>query len=423
MKHAILYSLLVIAALDTSAQQLSFSQPEEIGPEVNTDDEELAPMLAPDGHTLYFSRAFHSKNTGGKYTGTDIWISRKDSEGNWMPAVNAGKPWNNKRANAVIGISADGKTVYLSNAYNNKSGIAFSTFVNGRWTKPDFVPVPGINRDDFVGVYVHPDFDVMMISMRGKDSYGEEDLYVSVKDSLGNWNQPRNLGPAINTEGFEITPFLSADKRTLLFSSNQHIGYGGSDVFMAQRLYDSWDVWTKPQNVGNTVNSSAFDAYFTLQDSLVYFCSARSEGAAKVYRSSIQLKTDSLEQKVKSIINEAQSILSDLNKAGSDLATKNLAIRIYYPEKSIDMDSQGYFQLANAIEDARKHEVVEITLVAFSKEFSSAQLNSSISQKRMNRIIDAYRAVLGKGVTIKSEIALDSAFDTRACVEIRYLIK
>lgn len=272
MKRFFYCILIFSAALEAGAQELQFSQSLSLGTFINTEEEELAPILSPDGQTLYFSRAFHSKNTGGKYAGTDIWISRKDANGNWMPAVNAGKPWNNKRSNAVIGISADGATVYLTNAYNNKSGISFSRLVLGKWTKPEFIAVPGINRDDLVGIYVHPTSDVMMISMKGKDSYGEEDLYVSLKDSLGSWSQPRNLGSSINTSGFEISPFLSIDKSKLFFSSNGHAGYGDADILMSERLYDSWDIWTVPRNLGSTINTSGFDSYFSLYaDTVAYY--------------------------------------------------------------------------------------------------------------------------------------------------------
>ncbi len=272
MKRFFYCILIFSAALEAGAQELQFSQSLSLGTFINTEEEELAPILSPDGQTLYFSRAFHSSNTGGKYAGTDIWISRKDANGNWMPAVNAGKPWNNKRSNAVIGISADGATVYLTNAYNNKSGISFSRLVLGKWTKPEFIAVPGINRDDLVGIYVHPTSDVMMISMKGKDSYGEEDLYVSLKDSLGSWSQPRNLGSSINTSGFEISPFLSIDKSKLFFSSNGHAGYGDADILMSERLYDSWDIWTVPRNLGSTINTSGFDSYFSLYaDTVAYY--------------------------------------------------------------------------------------------------------------------------------------------------------
>jgi len=278
MKRLILYCFIFSAAWEAGAQELQFSQPVKLGQEVNSDDEELAPMLSPDGKTLYFTRAFHSKNTGGKYAGTDIWISRKDANGNWTPAVNAGKPWNNKRSNAVIGISADGSTVYLSNAYNNRSGVSFSKLVAGKWTKPEFIPVPGINRDDFVSVYVHPSTDVMVISMKGKGSYGEEDLYVSLKDSLGNWNQPRNLGPSINTTGFEIAPYLSFDMSKLYFASNGHGGYGDADIFVSERQYGTWDIWSVPRNLGKVVNSIGFDAYFSIYADKIAFYSSRITG-------------------------------------------------------------------------------------------------------------------------------------------------
>lgn len=273
-----------------NSQELKFSEPVKLGPEINSEDEELAPMLSPDGNTLYFARAFHDKNTGGKYAGTDIWISSKDANGNWLPAVNAGKPWNNKRSNAVIGISRDHKTVYLLNAYNNKSGIAFSKLVHDKWTKPEFVPVPGINRDDFVGVYVHPDFDVMVISMKDEDSYGEEDLYVSLKDSLGNWSKPQNLGPTINTKGFEIAPFLTEDKKRIFFSSNDHRGFGNSDLFYSDRLYDSWLTWSAPNSLREEINNSDFQSFLfnSYSDSLVYFTSKTPKGL-DLYKSKYRL--------------------------------------------------------------------------------------------------------------------------------------
>lgn len=335
MKRLVIYSLILIAALEARAQELQFSQPEQLGTVINSDDEELAPMLSPDGNTLYFSRAFHSKNIGGKYAGTDIWISRKDANGNWMPAVNAGKPWNNKRSNAVIGISADGSTVYLLNAYNNKSGISFSKSVNGTWTKPEFIPIRGINRDDFVSVYVHPSFDVMLISMNGRGSYGEEDLYVSLKDSLGNWNQPQNLGPSINTSGFEISPFLTPDKRRLYFSSIGHPGFGNADIFYSDRLYDSWDTWTIPKNLGEMVNSAELEGYFSLtNDSLAYFVGNKREFKSDINELKIrQLGNEYQRQEILKVVQESKQLLSELQKG---ISSKDRPL-----PSIISFDSQG----------------------------------------------------------------------------------
>jgi len=289
MRSAVLISIVLCWGSVVQGQELIFTPPIALSSSINTNDEELAPVLSPDGNTLYFIRAFHEGNNGGKFAGSDIWMSRKDEQGQWMPAIRMDNSWNNKRSNAVIGISANQSVVYLLNAYNNKSGISFSKFLSGQWQQPEFIPVPGINRDDFVGFYVHPQFDVILISMKGKDTLGEEDLYISLKDSSGNWTEPRNLGPSINTSGFEISPFLSEDKKRLYFSSNGHGGYGDADIFYCERLFDSWETWGVPKNLGETINSSAFEAYFTIKAKDVFFVSNRvNANLSDVYASSIR---------------------------------------------------------------------------------------------------------------------------------------
>ncbi len=423
MRIRYFFTFIYLISFPVSAQDLIFSDPVKFGSQINSDDDELAPLLSSDGTMLYFTRAFHANNKGGKFAGTDIWISKKDDKGNWMPASNMNNKWNNKLSNAVIGVNHDHTIVYLLNAYSNKSGISFSKLNSGIWGEPEFIPIPGINRDDFVGIYVHPDFDVIMISMKGEDSFGEEDLHVSLKDSFGYWTVPRNLGTTVNTKGFEISPFLSLDKKRLFFSSNGHPGLGDADVFVTERLYDSWDVWTKPQNLGNKVNSSSFDAYFSLHDSISYFCSTRSSSSTKVFSSAVRFKGDSLDQKVKEIVTEAQTILTDLNKSAGDNSKKVTATRLFYLQKSIEMDSQGYFQLTRAIEDCKKKGIKEIFLVAFSREFDSEKLNNTISEKRMNRVIDSYRTALGATVKITSEIIVDQSTNAKAYIEIRYSIK
>jgi hypothetical protein len=288
MKISLTLIVFVVITVGYS-QELTFSQPIKLGSQINSDDEELNSLLSPDGKTLYFSRAFSERNKGGKYAGSDIWVSKKDESGNWLPAVNVANSWNNKLSNAVIGMNQDQSVIYLLNAYSNKSGISFSKFYSGKWGTPEFIPIKGINRNDFVGFYANPKFDVILVSMRGKDSFGEEDLYVSLKDSFGNWTEPKNLGATINTTGFEISPFLTADKKRLFFSSNGHGGFGDSDIFYCDRLFDSWETWSVPRNLGEKVNSKFFDAYFsTFNDSTAYFSSNRTRENSDIYQISLK---------------------------------------------------------------------------------------------------------------------------------------
>lgn len=136
---------------------------------------------------------------------------------------------------------------------------------------------------------MNPAFDVILISMKGADSFGEEDLYVSLKDASEKWTKPKNLGPTINTKGFEISPFLSSDKKRLFFSSNGHGGYGDADIFVCDRLFDSWETWSVPKNLGDRVNSKFFNAYFvTISDSIGYFSSDIVENKSDIYKVSLR---------------------------------------------------------------------------------------------------------------------------------------
>src|SRR5581483_9872139 len=104
---------------------------------------------------------------------------------------------------------------------------------------------------------------------------GGKDLYrINLSDS-GKWSQPINLGPAINTEYDEDSPFIHADDSTMFFSSKGHNTMGGYDVFVAK--YDTGGQWGKVQNLGYPVNTPDDDLNFNL-----------SADGKRAYYSSIQ---------------------------------------------------------------------------------------------------------------------------------------
>jgi len=384
------------------AQELVFNTPIQLTSTVNSNDEELAPMLSPDGNTLYFIRAFHEANTGGKFAGTDIWMSKRDDQGQWMPASRMDNTWNNKRSNAVIGMSADQSVVYLLNAYTNKSGISFSKYFSGQWGQPEFISVPGINRDDFVGFFVNPQFDVILVTMKGRDTLGEEDLYISIKDSAGIWTEPRNLGPTINTEGFEISPFLSEDKKRLYFSSNGHGGFGNADIFYCERLFDSWETWSVPKNLGKEINSEGFDGYFNqIADSTVTFASNREgTGKADVFLSSISTsiteKRDSAE-----VVYLGES---EVRK----IFGKNFISAIEFEKNSSTVRTEQLVRIADFARTIKLEQNLKIHLVA-RREANSLTLE--VNKLRLFNILESFKktGIEGSRVTFGSEIIRDAS--------------
>lgn len=107
--------------------------------------------------------------------------------------------------------------------------------------------------------------------------FGGTDLYRSVRDSLGVWSVPQNLGPDINTPGDEMFPSLHRSGM-LFFASDGHIGLGGLDVF--RTTYSEGIVGSDIINLGYPINSNADDFAFTINSNLTegFFSSNRKEG-------------------------------------------------------------------------------------------------------------------------------------------------
>ena len=295
-------------------QEWDFGALRKLSGNVNTQHEEILPMMSPDGKTLFFGRAAFPENVGGKFAGADIWISKYDETTlDWGKPQNE-KTFNNKGTNAVIGINEKGDVLYLLNTTGTKKteGIYYSNKVNNSWGDAKLIPIPGLDTEDFLGAYVSPDLKVIIFSMNGAESRGNEDLYISQKNSKGEWSKPRNLGSTINTTGFEMAPFLSPDKRRLYFSSNGHPGYGNSDIFYSDRLYESWDVWSAPKNLGLKINSPAFESFFSIyHDSVAFFASTRQRGFSDVYRVSVfPVKDEDEQEYYKYLTNEEVRKLS-----------------------------------------------------------------------------------------------------------------
>ncbi len=56
-----------------------------------------------------------------------------------------------------------------------------------------------------------------MFDSNRSGGHGDSDLYVCFSAGGGEWSDPLNLGPAINTEGYDAIPTLSPDGRRLFF--------------------------------------------------------------------------------------------------------------------------------------------------------------------------------------------------------------
>jgi OOP family OmpA-OmpF porin len=253
---------------------------------VNSPYDEQNPVLSPDGKTLFFTIGNHPSNTGGKKDPGDIWISERQGL-TWTTPVHGGSGLNDGGYNAVVGLSPSGNQLFLHGHYDpsgsiaKSQGIAVSKRRGEEWSRPENIYIPYyINKSRLLCGAISEDNTVFVFSAESYGTFGVEDLYVSLKEG-NKWSEPKNLGITINTQFQELSPSLSADKKTLYFSSNGRSGSGSFDVYSASRLDDSWTQWSTPVNLGPGINSEGRELFFRFYNPLgfaLYTSTTSSDG-------------------------------------------------------------------------------------------------------------------------------------------------
>jgi outer membrane protein OmpA-like peptidoglycan-associated protein len=94
-----------------------WSDPENLGPEINTAGDESAPFIHADNQTLYFTSSGHLG-----YGGDDLYLSRKGPDGKWTNPENLGYPINTIENEGSLVVAADGKTAYYASDRADSKG-------------------------------------------------------------------------------------------------------------------------------------------------------------------------------------------------------------------------------------------------------------------------------------------------------------
>lgn len=110
----------------------TWTTPEKLSDAINTGGDECAPFLHPDGRTLYFMSTGHQG-----FGGYDLFMSRKNVDGNWSKPINLGPSINTSGNEGALSIDLKGEFAYFSKADSlNRNSIY-------RFQLPDaFKPLP-----------------------------------------------------------------------------------------------------------------------------------------------------------------------------------------------------------------------------------------------------------------------------------------
>ena len=153
----------------------------------------------------------------------NIVISKKIEEGNWSKPIQISDNINTELNEGAASISGDGKTLVFS-------------------------------------------------SCGKKDSKGSCDLYISQKNG-DTWSVPVNMGDKVNSAGWESNPSITADGKTVYYSSDRSGGFGKKDIWVTNLLPNQ--TWSAPENLGALINTNRMrlPRLFMPINSILYFAS------------------------------------------------------------------------------------------------------------------------------------------------------
>lgn len=272
---------------------------------LSSDAEESSLVFFNNAESVYFHRTYLKEREGDlEVEGKDIWFAELDQKATskkddgtkvWERPYRLFRYGEVEGLNVLVGSSADGNTLYLINTIFTEDDY-IQRFVSLKregksWARNyKEIKVPGLSFDGRnISVRMCQSEDLLFVSMPNEADGENGDLYVSMKQNDGSWSKLTNLGENINSEGFEISPFLMEDRKTLFFSSDGHGGEGELDIFVTYRLDDSWQKWSRPVNLGTTVNSSGFDYDFVItEEGNAYFISNRDSEFDDVFMALIE---------------------------------------------------------------------------------------------------------------------------------------
>ena len=207
MKMTIALKLFLAMGLVAGVANADFliSEPANLGPTINSKGGAACVAISADGLELYLV----SGRAGG-YGEADIWVTtRPTTEDDWGEPINLGSVVNSSAWDAEPAISADGLSLY---------------FASQR---------PG--------------------------GLGEMDIYLTTRPTKDDpWSEPVGLEPPVNGPAWDDTPYITADGLELYFASDRAGGYGLSDVYVATRPTTE-DPWGAPVNLGPALNTEGYE--------------------------------------------------------------------------------------------------------------------------------------------------------------------
>ena len=285
MKTTKMLAILVLAlglAAEVANADFTFGAPTNLGPTINTSFGDGSPSISTDGLSLFFD-----SNRSGGSGNWDIWVStRLAIVDDWGAPKNLGPQINTSNNDAQPNISADGLSLFfVSNRAGGSGGLdlwlATRQTIDDSWGNPMNLGSSINSPSKDIQPTLSVDGLTLFFNSNRPGGSGDNDIWASTRETIaGEWGAPVNLGSTVNSPAKDDVGGISSDGLALFFSSNRPGGWGDSDLWVTTRVALVGE-WGAPVNLGVNVNSSAADSVPAISDdgSMLCFGSRRQGGS------------------------------------------------------------------------------------------------------------------------------------------------
>lgn len=230
---------------------------------LNSPSRDFAPVVSPDGASLYFTSYRNQTGPESKKKGR-VYRSDRTEQGWGTPvALDFASPSEDVTTVGVLGVE---EALVLHRGRRSEGDVWTARWnEEGELVWGERLEAPILSKHWETAMTERFDGQERIFVSDRPGGQGGRDLYRTVRLPDGSWSAPLNLGSRINTAGEEESPVLSADGRSLVFSSNGHQGMGGFDLFRCVRLDNG--SWSEPEHMGHPLNTAGDEVMVSLDAS------------------------------------------------------------------------------------------------------------------------------------------------------------
>lgn len=364
---------------------------ENLGTSINTEYPEYTPLIPQDTSFLIFTSR-RENTVGGRRDISDdlffedIYVSTYKNDKYAAPQpLNI----NLKYHDAAAALSPNGKQLYLYRDDRKTKGDLYVADYNEaekNWNEPKKLNDNINTKFQETSLCISSDGNTIFFASNREGGLGGLDIYMSKKETNGDWGPAVNLGSSINTSFDEDAPFIAFDNKTLYFSSRGHNSMGGFDVFKSEIQGDN--KYGEPQNLGFPINGPDDDVHLvlTVDNRKGYYVSSDDSGYGREDIYTLTAPRVQLTKLNKEGLTLTQPGDPNLVSNNTDIPKPDFSFRVRFGFDQSTLSPTSKESIDNLLQYLNTNQTVRIELGGHTCNIGTQAYNAALSLRRARAV-------------------------------------